>query len=167
MAMQSRLDICVVSKIAKRKIAIKKIISSNEVVRFTVLGVTAIRGLAILSGPLGKLASSLGEATLKKMNQFEGSKQDLLIKQISLEEANPNCEKTKYSKGFAVCQIYPNIRQLLFRSSRSQPDLFSPYLAKTSELAKARCVSKKLISEIHLKGDSSLFHAGFQENYAK
>jgi hypothetical protein len=166
-ALQSRLDICVVQKTVNRKIAIQRIIASNEIVRFTLLGITAIRGLAIISGPLGKLASTLGEATLKKMNHLEGIKQDILLKKLSLEEKNIFCNKTKFSSISAICQISPATQQLLYRSSRSQPDLYSPYLAKSSLFGKIRCFSKTLISEIHLQGDPRLLNSNLREKYAK
>ncbi len=166
-ASQSQLDICAVQRIHKRRLLFRAIVNTNDVIRFTNIAVASLRGISLLGGPLGKLASTMGEQALIRWNQITGKQQNLMLKLLAAEEKNFVCAPTKYAKALAFCKLHPSLANLVFRSTPSMPDLVAPLLARQNLFGQAICRKNLLVTEIQLFGDATLMQEKFREVYAK
>lgn len=166
-AMQSRLDICSIKRSEQRKRTIAQIIRANDIIRFTTIAVASLRGISVLTGPLGSVASKLGERALVQANRSAATYQNGLLKALNLFEKIPFCEATTYSKELATCKIMPELSQQFFRSSRSLPDLEAPLIAKGQLMAESTCLGMNLVTKVVLYGDANLFRPNFREVYEK
>ncbi len=167
MALQSQLDICSVKRIQKRKLFFQALVKANDILRFTNVAVASLRGISLLGGPLGKLASSMGEKALLRWNHLTAKKQDFFLRLMGLEEKNLLCGPTKHSRAFARCELSPPLSSLLYRATPSMPDLVAPYLARHKTFGQVICRKGRLKTELLLFGDATLIHENFREVYAK
>lgn len=166
-ALQSRLDICSVKRTEQRKKMIQKIVQANDVIRFTNVAVASLRGISVLTGPLGSMASRLGESVLIQTNRAAALFQSTLLKTIHIAEMIPTCEPTAFSKEPAFCTTTPGVTKLFFRASKSMPDLEAPLLARSSLLSMSNCIGGLLSTKINLYGDAKLVRTNFREGYEK
>lgn len=166
-ALQSRLDICSVKRTEQRKKMIQQIVQANDVIRFTTVAVASIRGISVLTGPLGSVAAKLGESALIQTNRAAALFQSTLLKTVQATELIPICEPTPFSKEPAYCSTTPDLSKTFYRASRSLPDLEAPLLAKSNLLSVSNCIGGLLGTKIHLYGDATLVQTNFREGYEK
>lgn len=104
-ALQSRLDICAVRIVQRRKNLLKEVAHLNTAIRATVYGTYVARGLIIVTGPAGRIVGGLGVKGLVKLNRTLARWQDVRIKLAAgMEALDTYCRPTPYSESPAFCR---------------------------------------------------------------
>jgi hypothetical protein len=167
-AMQSRLDICALSLIKKRERLAKSLAEGNQVIRTTALGIYSLRGLRILTGPLGQVLAGIGEQALLRMNQLAARWQDLQLSRYqAMEILGLRCQATPYSGGPAICLMAPALASATKREPALMPDVSGPRVFLRAPLARADCRGKGARTILRLDGDPTLTRAEFSDRYEK
>lgn len=169
-AMQSRLDICAVSLLQKRKNLFHEIAELNRFIRLTVYGVSVARGLTVVTGPVGRVFGGLSEKALVQLNRTLAQTQDARVAlAVAVESMNAVCPSTAYSKGPAFCRAGPSLAGSFVRERTIFPDLRGAKRLKSSasRVSHVECRGGRMLTRIRLEGDPTLEKGSFQDRYEK
>jgi hypothetical protein len=166
--MQARLDICALRLIKKRERLARSLLAGNQVIRTTAAALYMVRGLRLLTGPLGQVAAAMGERALLQANQAAARWQALgLLRYQAAELAGTRCAPTPFSREPALCLLTPPLASSTKRERALMPDVSGPLVFLREPLARADCRGKGARTIMSLHGDRTLTQAKFSDRYEK
>jgi hypothetical protein len=165
--MQSRLDVCAVTLLRQREKLLREIGKGNRVIETTAAAIAMLRGFRLLSGPVGQMAGSVGEAALLRANQGMARWQESRRLFVSAKEKTGTvCPFTPFSRELALCRLKPELGALLRRERSPMPDVAGPLLPTAALAGRVECRGgRNVLTRIRLIGDKSL--QNFTETYEK
>jgi hypothetical protein len=168
LALEARLDICAVDRIATRRALYDFLVGTNKALQKTKLALYAIRSTKPIP-VLGELGSMTEPALLAFANSLKAIQEAKIsiggIKEISKLQ----CEASPYSNLSAICAFQPITLTNFQREETLFADIPGRLSLSEGSLIDISCsgfFSKKIyISKMSMQGDSKLYEPGFTYAY--
>lgn len=169
-ALQARLDVCAVRLAASRERALSRLARANGVLRLTVTGIYAARGLKA-AGPVGAVLGGASEAVLLRMNQGLGLFQAAELTRASAAElALLPCRADRWSTEPAACLASPALATALRRERTLFPDVTGVLVHREQNgrsLARFRCRGGTKKTTLELLGSRDLSDTDYRDEYTE